>query len=630
MIRPARTFDASTSARRNRRALALSVLAAAIACAMASDPYAFGLRARETLVLAALALALAIVSSRTRGPASGTSTGGALAALAALAIVAFAGPLVDPALRNSVWLARCLAMLLASTAGLVALAAVRARDGGVEMSNEEVGRRPSGDWTLVLAVSALALALMILMGIVSRGGRPLVVDEVLYLFQAVTLGEPGFGRMVPPSLERFFVLPQSFVRDGALHGQYPLGWPLLLALGRVLAIEHWMNALFGAGTVALTFLVGRRIMPPRLALLAAVLVASNVMFVEAGGDYFAHASTTALILSAALLLLRSEEDGASSRARLELLAGLALGLAVSIRPLTGLSLGISLWLWMLIRSRRRAADAVRMSACLALGAAPMLVATLAYNHVVTGAATRFGYASANGDLVDLGFGVRGIIGYDRSGAATPLVGDFTPAVAARNAVRVLAELARAVLPAVAVVALLALVGGALRERRTAAIAASFLVLPALQSLYYYPSVRFYTELLPFAMLGVCALLARWKHHPAFVRAAALFAIVASGLSLAGRLGATLAARDDVLLANRLVERASADHGPIVVFVADDVPGEGMLGRLWWYNVESFAGPIVVVRDLGSRNEELTRAYPAHTPFRLTRTGSTDARLERLP
>jgi hypothetical protein len=55
----------------------------------------------------------------------------------------------------------------------------------------------------------------------------------------------------------------------------------------------------------------------------------------------------------------------------------------------------------------------------------------------------------------------------------------------------------------------------------------------------------------------------------------------------------------------------------------------MLARLWAHNVESFAGEIVVARDLGPRNVVLERALPGRAVFRLRRIGGTDAELARL-
>lgn len=605
----------------------LVVVVVAAAAALANDPYDFGLRAREALMLAALAFGLAILSTRRTRPLSTLHTVGAFAAVG---VVVFAGPMADPARRNVVEIARGAAMLLATAAAVVVLASARvgAHDDAVKPSGTHHGRRRKR--AAALAVFAAALTMMVAMHQVARDRGPLVIDEVLYLFQAATLTEPTFGRSLDPSLVDFFRLPQSFYREGILHGQYTPGWPLLLLVARRLGVQPWTNALFGAGAVVLTLLVGRRLMPPRFALLAAVLLAANPMFVDAGGDYFAHASTSFMLLAATLLLLDAERRSSPAREIAWGWAGLAIGVAVAIRPLSGVAVGASIWLWMMLRAPGGARHAARATTCLALGALPMVAMILLYNQATTGSAARFGYAQANGDLVDLGFGLRGIVGYDRLGAPVALADVFTPADAARNALGLLGDFASAVLPSASIVALLALTAGPLRERRSAAILAGFLLLPVLQSLYYFRSIRFYTELLPFVMLGTCALLARWRSHRVFVRSAALFAILAALLSLGGHFVARAGARDEQLRAARLVERAHLAHGDIVVFVSDDVAGEGMLGRLWWYDVPAFDGPIVVARDLGERNSELRRALSPRAAFRLVRTGSTGARIERLP
>jgi hypothetical protein len=602
----------------------LAPLLAAVVVAVASDPYAFDLRARVALGLAVIALAAALLVMR-RGPARAAPCR-ELVLLAGLSLAIVAGRLAtDPTVRNPAGYATAVAAVLAACAAYLVLT-----ERAEHLPGPSAGAPVVSRWLLpVTAASAFIVMAAVLL--VLRENRPLIVDEVQYLFQATTLDEPGFGRAVEGDLVGFFILPLSFVADGRLHGQYPVGWPALLAIADAAGLRSWAGALLGATAVVVTYAIGRRLMPQWGAALAAGLLAVNGMFLDIGGTYFAHVPTAACLLLGALFLLRAEERRGVARDAEFVAAGLALGVATAIRPLTGVAVGASVILWCLLRGRLRGRTGARMLAIMTLGAAAPISAILYYNAATTGDALLFGYTKAHGALLSLGFGLRGQVVYDSLGMRRPLVAAFTPAIAVRNFVMVGTTFVGALLPGVSAAIPLVVARRAFAGRHVALTAASFLVLPLLHFFVFYPDVRYYTELLPFAALGISWLLLRLRtERPAMASALVAFVLAASAVAAAGRLRFVRVQSEMLLESVTLIERAHRGSGPILVFVSDPVSGESMLARLWAYNSTSFQGEIVVARDLGERNIRLVEALPGRAVFRLRRTGGTTAALTRLP
>jgi len=321
----------------------------------------------------------------------------------------------------------------------------------------------------------------------------------------------------------------------------------------------------------------------------------------------------------------SVDAPAGRRMTMWALAGLLMGFAVAARPLTGITLGASLWLWVLLRHRPRVSSAALATAAACVGGAIPVGLLMYYNLETTGAFARFGYDVAEHGLHALGFGRRGFVEYTTAGAPIERTAAFGPAQAVQNVrENILAGLFD-FWPTALVFPLMYLASRAGVTWRWRPLAA-FVVLPLAHFFYFYhfSAERFYFELLPFAMVGTAFLvdgLIRRRPAAGVALAAVLVAtmLVDTGIMAVGR---RRESQGWALSAN-VVERLRADHPKLLVFVHSELPqqaadpgtepihwwGEPAMQPLYWYNVYRFPSDVVVARDLGPRDSVLSRQFP---------------------
>ncbi len=179
---------------------------------------------------------------------------------------------------------------------------------------------------------------------------PHLEDEITYLFQARMLAR---GQAVIDSPDPARPFWQLFVvdREGKRFGKYPLGWPMMLALGVQLGQLWVINGFLAAGTAALAYRLGRELFDPDTGVIAASLVAFSPMALLLNGSLMGH--TAALFVSTLFLYgYWRLERGGQHRLLWGALAGLALGLLVINRPLAGLALAVPFIAWSGVRLAR--------------------------------------------------------------------------------------------------------------------------------------------------------------------------------------------------------------------------------------------------------------------------------------
>ncbi|MBI4322489.1 MAG: glycosyltransferase family 39 protein [Chloroflexi bacterium] len=215
---------------------------------------------------------------------------------------------------------------------------------------------------------------------------PHVEDEVAFLFQARTIAAGGLVAAAPARPE-FFDIPFVLVRDGQWFGKYPPGYPIVLALG-VLVGQPWLvNPLFGALSVGLIYVVGRRLYGASVGLLAAALVAFSPFFLLQAGSFMSHA--VCLFWAMAFLLLFVIAWERRSRG-VALVAGAALGALLLSRPLTAVGIGLPFALWALVDTVGKP-QRVPVYLSLAIGFLPFVAVLAAYNYATTGDPVRSAY-----------------------------------------------------------------------------------------------------------------------------------------------------------------------------------------------------------------------------------------------
>ncbi len=447
-------------------------------------------------------------------------------------------------------------------------------------------------WAVGLVIVAALAGAAAFQGAVN-GRAALSLDETMYLMQSRLWGAPHFALHIEPALHSFFRVPLAHFAGASVQSHYPPGWPAVLGVFQLLGAAWWAAPVLGAVSVLGIYFIGRQVESEIAGVLAAALLATHPWFLSMSGSYFAHTAAMACGVTAAWILLRAEralEPDAARRWGAWLAAGFILGLAVTIRPLTGIALGSSVVLWLFIRRQPRPHRAALMVAWLALGALPPAVGLLAYNRATTGSPWVLGYTAANGNRHDMGFGTRRHVGADDRGAPLAIEIEFTPRFAIRQLALRASDVAWELLPGFTIVPLLLLaVRSRFRYRRRTM--AAFCLLPLFYFFYWSTDYwRYYSELLPFALLGSALLIT----HTAARSRAALTALAVAFVG-GSALTAITELRDlHIVTRHRRVDLAQVRsagrrYGKILVFVPTPRGEQQLFEQLWYFNAERFPG-----------------------------------------
>ena len=232
------------------------------------------------------------------------------------------------------------------------------------------------------------------------------IDEVIYSLQAHLFLQGDYRWHLDEGVQRFFTLPLMVPTPAGPYSQYPPGYPGILAFFVALGAPSVSGAVLGAVAVASTYMLGRRCASPFVGVVAAALLATHFLFLEYASRYLSHvAAMAAHHLRRVAAPHAAFGESAAQRIVEAMLAGLFIGIAVTIRPVTAIALGLSLWLWLLSsRGWRATRDTTLL---LALGVVIPCVVLLLYNDYTNGSPFRLGYSAAQGHLNDLGPGYAG-------------------------------------------------------------------------------------------------------------------------------------------------------------------------------------------------------------------------------
>ena len=467
----------------------------------------------------------------------------------------------------------------------------------------------------------------------------LIADEVVYLVQSRWIRPGQWTQSIDTDIAPFFLMRQITQLDGHLVGQYPSGWPTLLAGFRMIGLEWWSSVILGTASVALTYALGARLVSRTAGVIAALLLATSQQYLVIHAGYMAHAACITSLLGATYCLLSGIDGRGWRRVVPWIGAGILFGVAVASRPLTGLSVAMSIGLWMLARAwQADRRSVVTLALCVAAGGLLPASLFIAHNVAVNGGPLVLGYDAIHEGLYHLGFGTHGYMVLDENVNRVPLTFPFTFAEALTAFVARLAEVNISYL-AIGLVLPVIVAAAAAGYRFRWGLVAVFLILPLTQFFYRYSSLRMYIELLPFFMIAAGSMLvavrARWPR-------------LATGLiamTVLSQLITLRPAEANRPLANRFWQAsdyprssaparrmalATADslanvHGRILLFSKEATRFDNLIDRLYQYNTPDFTGPILVARHRGALNEELIRRHPDRVPFLVEdRHGGTPA------
>lgn len=289
---------------------------------------------------------------------------------------------------------------IAAGLGLVGAILLRSpglwRDGRLDRLRNGFASHRRG-WTL--GISVLAFLLYAITARLVLSGKPLLIDEIIQVFQARMLASGHLWTPVAAHPE-FFSSLHLVEQAGRVYGQFPMGGPAMLALGTLFRAEWLVDPLFGAGSVLVFSALIRRVEPRPLVALGALLLFALAPFaVFMSGSHMNHVTALFWILLALYGL--AQVIGESGRWQDGLLCGLGFGLAATIRPLDAAAFALPAGLWLLVRAVRDR----RLGPLLAAGVGvllPLLVLGWT-NRATTGSAFQFGYSVLWGAGHGLGF-----------------------------------------------------------------------------------------------------------------------------------------------------------------------------------------------------------------------------------
>lgn len=200
---------------------------------------------------------------------------------------------------------------------------------------------------LLLAFFGFAMSAGISRGVFER--LPHLEDEIAYLYEAKIIAGGNFVIESPQPRQAYW---QPFVVDsaGQRFGKYTPGWPAQLAAGVLLGQAWVINAFFSALTVALVYRLGREIYSPDVGVFAAGLTAFSPMALLLSGTLMGH--TAALFALMLFIYAYWRLERGKHRLRWGLVAGIALGLLVTNRPLTALGASAPFIAWSGVRLLR--------------------------------------------------------------------------------------------------------------------------------------------------------------------------------------------------------------------------------------------------------------------------------------
>lgn len=184
---------------------------------------------------------------------------------------------------------------------------------------------------LLLAVPAVALGVILISRHFILQSAPIADDESTYVFIARTLLRGRVINPLPGDDEFFANQFIVFTTDG-WYGKYPIGHPLVLALGEAVGLRVLVVPLLSFGSLLLTYVIGRRLFGELPAGLALVLVALSPQFLLTSATQLSQPTASFFLLLGLWATIKLADTERWSWA---FVAGAAWAYGVLVRPLPG-------------------------------------------------------------------------------------------------------------------------------------------------------------------------------------------------------------------------------------------------------------------------------------------------------
>jgi hypothetical protein len=314
-----------------------------------------------------------------------------------LALLGFATWLEGNSLSAAALVEPILAVVLIAA---IALALGDRLDGIID-SGRALMLRPSARTFLVM-VSAFVVAASVGFAWYCLNDNVWVVDEATQRFQARLLLTGHLWLPAEP-LREFFETRQTVMVDGRWFGEFPVGGPLLMAIGEVIRAPWVINPIVAALGVAALYRFLSRVTDESSARAASLLLALCPFALFMSGSEMSHPKTLTSMLVALCGLEEWTTALAGSRRRWgAIVVGVGVGGIVLIRPYDAVLIALPIAVFQLavvIREPRRAVDLLWQGA---IGSLAVIV-VLATNKSTTGDWFHFTYDVINGPAHQPGF-----------------------------------------------------------------------------------------------------------------------------------------------------------------------------------------------------------------------------------
>lgn len=262
------------------------------------------------------------------------------------------------------------------------------------------GRWVDAGWRADLAIAVVATAWYALIAHVVFSADPLHIDEIAQVWQARVLAS---GRLwVPsPAEPEFTAIMHIADLDGRRFAQFPVGGPLMLMLGTLVGAEWLVGPVFAGLAVLCWAQLLRGLVPAGVGLAAVMLLVVTPFWMFLAGSMMNHVTVTTWLLLAAVAMARATRY-ATAHPRWALLAGVALGVAATIRPMDAVAFALPTAAWLAWRARGGRGHVGALIAS-GVGIAGPLAFLLHVNAQQTGDPLLFGYVALWGQSHELGF-----------------------------------------------------------------------------------------------------------------------------------------------------------------------------------------------------------------------------------
>lgn len=265
-------------------------------------------------------------------------------------------------------------------------------------------------YVAVVAMAGFAFSQSLWMARGILGDLPHTPDEVVNLLQSRwILG--GHLSGVAPSCPDLFEIPLSYFRAGRWIGHYPPAWPLMMSPGVAFHQPILIPALLHAVFIFFLALIGRRMAGEWVGLGAALFALASPLAALLFSSTLSHAgSATMLLMTLFLIIPREEAGGAPIGVGCTFLAGLAIGFAFGIRPLTALSIAFPVGVYLMFKPGGR--NSIKGLLSMGAGGAIAVIPVFLANFQITGSCWRFPYALAKAPMMSPEYFFQGLRNID--------------------------------------------------------------------------------------------------------------------------------------------------------------------------------------------------------------------------